>query len=166
MTTYIAMRCNVHGITQYHFYNTNNLTKVGYVIPIKHTVMLRSRHIKYRYVHDPDITTVPGCSQVVYPEDSSDEYARIFWDGLGKHRIQTSDGTFDVTYQNGTYSFSWKGFHFADMAPYREGTPFSHPLCENLPPDKEPCMIMQTNTEPPVGLALLMLSFPILQIRP
>lgn len=165
MFTYVAMRRRVKELTQYHFYNADDLTKVGYVIPGWST-LLRHRRTQFRYINDPDITCFPGCSQAVYMDNSEEEVARIFWDGLGKHRIQTAEGTFDVTYQDGVYSFSWKGFRFAVMSKYQEGTPFSHPWGRKQHPDKECWMVMLANTEPPNTLALLMLSFPLLQIRP
>lgn len=169
MTTYVVMHRFANDANQFHFYNASNLTKIGHAIPSgssRKSVMLRHRRTKFRYHHDPDITCVPGCYQVVYEDDSDKEFARIYWDGFGKHRIQTADGTFHVTYQDGIYSFSWKGFRFADMSVYKEGTPFSHPYGKAQHPDKQCCLVMLANTEPPIGLALLMLSFPLLQIRP
>ena len=169
MFTYVVMRRCVSGIIQYHYYNASKYTKIGYAIPSSlsnGSVMIRHRRTKFRYINDPDITVVSGCSQVVYVQDTDEEFARVFWDGNGKHRIQTSDGTFDVTYENGVYAFSWNGFRFAALSAYKEGTAFSHPWGAMRHPDEECCMVMLANTEPPLGLALMMLSFPLLQIRP
>lgn len=126
---------------------------------------MRLRAIRLRYTHDPDITCVPGCSQPIYNVRTGEEYARVFWDGFGKHRLQTPHGTFDVTNQDGIYSFSWDGFHFAVLAPY-QGLTTPPPLPEISDPDREYSMIMISSAEPPADLAMMMLNFPFLQIRP
>ncbi len=169
MTTYVVMRRCVTGFNEYHYYIPDEHKKIGqataYILP-NTPIKIRNRQGTFHYPHDPDITCFPGCSQGVYLDGTNEEYARIFWDGVGKHRIQTADGTFDVTYQDGIYTFSWQDFPFAVMSAYKEGTSFSHPWGTTQQSDKECCMIMHANTTPPVDLALLILSFPLLQIRP
>ena len=169
MITYLVSLRRCTDTNEYHYYNTADYVKVGQTIANLHpsgSVTLCRRNFKLQYYNDPDITCVPGCSQPICHADSGEEYARVYWDGTGKHRLQTPYGTFTVTYQGNIYSFFWENLRFAVMSNIREGTPFFHRHAARPRTGREYTMALLTNLELPVPLALMMLSFPQLQIKP
>ena len=169
MYTYLVSRHCLAEENEYHYYNMGSYVKVGYATAAVHpsgSVTLCNRDFKLQYYNDPDITCVPGCSQPICRAASGEEYARVFWDGTGKHRLQTPIGTFKVTYEKGVYSFFWENLRFAVMSNIREGTPFFHRYAKNPRTKRNYTMALLTNIELPTPLALMMLSFPLLQIKP
>lgn len=169
MYTYLVSLHYLTETNEYHYYNETCYLKVGQAIAAVHpsgSVTLCNRDFKLQYYNDPDITCVPGCSQPICLADSGEEYARVFWDGTGKHRLQTPIGTFTITYQNGVYSYFWENLRFAVMSNVREGTPFFHRRAKRPRSTRNYTMALLTNLELPIPLALMMLSFPLLQIKP
>ena len=169
MYTYLVSRYCLAEENEYHYYNMGSYVKVGHAIASLHpsgSITLSHHSFHLQYYNDPDITCVPGCSLPINRADSGEEYARVYWDGTGKHRLQTPFGNFTVTYEKGIYSFLWENLRFAVMSNIQEGTPFFHRYAKNPRTRRNYTMALLTNMELPTPLALMMLSFPLLQIKP
>lgn len=109
---------------------------------------------------DPGRTIFRGCSNVVSLNDGQQEYARVVYLETGVHTMELSYDRLRVTFGDGTYRFFRDGNPVAVM---RRATPDSGPQ-RFWDSRWEPQMVMMATEPLPDPLALLMLSFPLLQI--
>lgn len=114
--------------------------------------------------HDPDMTLVPGISIPITAGESDEEFARIFWDGRGRHRLNTPWGNLQIVSERGEYSFLRDGKPIATTLTYRHDwdvSPAEQAEGWNL-------FRLLEVTEPtiPDELAVLMQCFPMLAIGP
>lgn len=167
MTTYIVTRRCVTGVNEYRYYR--GIEQIGkataFLLP-DYPVTLQCTGLMLRYVNDPEITRVSGISRPVFDADCGEEYARVYWDGTGRHRLYTPFGKFPVEYRDGVYAFGRRDVCIAGIRTIRKGSPL-HPEWETVKEDQwEPRMAMVTTERLPDELALLMLAFPLLQLAP
>lgn len=158
VTTYTTARRCLTGINEYRFFReTEEIGSAAALVLPEYPVTLDSRELRLRCSHDRGMTLFPGCSRPVHTEPGGEEYARIFWDGTGKHRMQTPFGTISVLYQDEMYLFIRSNICIGALRRSRQELPGA---------EWEPRMSMMTETRLPEALAVLLLSFPLLQIGP
>lgn len=133
-------------------------------------VMMHCGDLCLSYKRDPDITLVSGISIPIMDANCGEEFGRVFWDGIGRHRLHTPYGHFRVQYHNDEYTFSRSGSHvatalrFPDKSEYRQLCSAAH--AAELEESWEPYRFLQTGEEIPPELALLMQCFSLLAIGP
>lgn len=149
------------GVTEYSFCRGN--TKIGGftdpVMPVK-TVYIQTDIMELLCDVDIDMTVFPGAQRELFYADRetrTELHARIVYEESGHHRITRCGLSYDVYYQEGKYYI------------YEEGTPLAMisvasildttPMAPNAPR-----MTMRTKKAIAPDLAVLLLSFPMLQI--
>ena len=66
---------------------------------------LQAAGLTLRYKCDLDMTCGPGIIKAIFCGDIGDEFARIYWDGLRKHRLHTPFSNFKFQYQEDIYGY-------------------------------------------------------------
>lgn len=167
MTSYIVTRRCTTGVNEYRYYR--GIEQIGkataFVMP-DYPVTLQCTGLMLRYVNDPEITRVCGISRPVFDADCGEEYARVYWDGTGRHRLYTPFGKFLVEYRDGVYAFGRGEACIAGSRTIRKGSVLRAEWETVKDAQWEPHMAMMTTEQLPDELALLMLAFPLLQLAP
>lgn len=163
---FTARRC-LTGVSEYRFFRETEPigSAAAFVLP-DYPVALACGELQLHCSHNPDRTLVPGCRQGIFYGGTPEEFAAVFWDGTGRHLIHTPFGTIQVVIQEGMYLFLRNNVCIGAMRTIQKEAPPSRSLSVLPDPDWDMRMTMMTETQLPDVLALLLLSFPLLQIGP
>lgn len=149
------------GANEYRYYRGNEqIGEAEAEVSPTFPVTISGAGMTLRCTQDPGRTIFRGCSNVVTLNDSRKEYARVVYLESGVHSLELDYDRLRVTVSDGTYRFFRDGQPVAVM---RRATPDSGPQ-RFWDSRWEPQMVMMVTEPLPEPLALLMLSFPLLQI--
>jgi len=149
------------GANEYRYYRGNEqIGEADAEVSPSFPVTISGAGLTLRCAQDPGRTIFRGCSNMVTLNDGREEYARVVYLESGVHSLELSYDRLRVTCKEGTYRFFRNGQPVAVM---RRATPDSAPQ-RFWDSRWEPQMVMMATEPLPEPLALLMLSFPLIQI--
>lgn len=166
-TIYITSRNCVTGVNRYRFFrNSESFGHASAFVMPDCSVSMYCTGLMLTCSRDRDMTLVPGISVGIFDGDCMEEYARVFWDGAGQHRLQTPFGCIQVTYQEGMYLCHRDENLLGALCTIQKGSAYMLSRQEAPDPDWEPRMALHVTEPLPDELALLLLSFPLVQLGP
>ena len=161
---FVTRHCGT-GIHEYRFYRgTERIGSAAVWVLGQWDVTLRCPGGMLRFSHDPQMTVFSGCNRAVEDADSGEEYARVYWDGRGRHRIGPPFGSIQVEYREGVYAFGREERCFAALCCVQKGSLMDQTQRDFRDPEWELRMGMMTQDALPDDLAVLLMSFPLLQL--
>lgn len=166
-TTYIVTRRCSTGVNEYRYFRSIHAIGTGAALVLpRFPVVIASAELSLRYENDLDMTLVPGISRPILREDTGKAYARVFWDGSGKHRLHTPFGWFRIACREDICVIFRENIPIAALGRIQRGSEFDFSWRKTRDADWEPHLTMMTTEDLPDELALLMLSFPLFRLAP
>lgn len=123
-------------------------------------VTISGAGLTFRCEQEPGRTIFPGCSNILTMNGGTQEYARVIYRDSGVHTLKLSYDELRVTCSNGTYRF-FRGDSPVAVMRRAQNTSGSQRFWDGR---WEPQLVMMVSEPLPDPLALLMLSFPLIQV--
>ena len=158
---YIVTRRCLTGVNEYHYFRGIHPIGDGAALVLPNfPVSIRGAGLSLRCEQEPGMTIFPGVTKPVTREDNGEVFADITWYEIGQHSLSTGRETLLIRSCEGRYHFFRGGVLIARMGQVGKVPDLMQPLEENWKPVLAMMPLEPVSTE----LALLMLSFPLLQI--